>query len=469
MLHQPSSRALFANFVSGNQGRHLSLGLALAGVLSIVGAPAQADIAITGGNASFTDSRTFVPDTVEGRSVIFQGTEPTSFLIRTTQGDIPLNAIFRTSTLPQLSTAAGDTPGVGDTGSVLGTVTFRGFTSSGEPGLYSGIPTQLDFRVTSGTFSDVGDYTLYQTDPRILTETGTIVTPTTFTTSTRSTPVVIVEYKPDGQGPTETTVLNETFKPSDFSFVDDGVAYDSKNLNVSLTGGSVSVPNPPGFKADATVTQTPAQAGTDTGFSSPIIFTSSVFTNLPTTVQPGIGVNQLIPVMPQIAVNIIGIFVFDLVPSDLWFDPPTAEAFEFTMKPSAQRVGVASRVFPGFGGTRQETSTFKAITGLPKGIDKDETFTVSVKGVTLGEFKSDQTVRFSDYKAKLGDLWRDGGVESFTVSGIDGGVDPRNPRAFPIRLQFNTPTASFEMKAQGVKTAAGQGSPIARLMSSPNQ
>jgi len=38
-----------------------------------------------------------------------------------------------------------------------------------------------------------------------------------------------------------------------------------------------------------------------------------------------------------------------------------------------------------------------------------------------------------------------GGVSEFTITGLN--VDPTNPTAFPIKLDFDTNTASFDMHA----------------------
>ncbi|MDA0866904.1 MAG: hypothetical protein O2890_10890, partial [Cyanobacteria bacterium] len=47
----------------------------------------------------------------------------------------------------------------------------------------------------------------------------------------------------------------------------------------------------------------------------------------------------------------------------------------------------------------------------------------------------------------LGDRLVDGGVRKFTISEINPAVDSSNPVAFPLQLEFNTNTASFEMRA----------------------
>lgn len=462
---------------SATQSKTVHLSLGLAAILGLWPSLAQAQVQVTGGDLSFTNTEIFVPNPAcacspgSSRPAEFTGvgSTPSSFFIQTAQGNTVLNAIFRTDVNPFLSTAPGTVPGPGDvtTGSLAGNLSFRGFTASGEPAFYNNIPTDLSFQITGGTFTESRASDRYTTDPLLFTRTGVISNSSSPVIDVR--PIVLFQFPNAGAPPSDRTVLGINVD-ADFydNFEGSGKIFDS-TFDAKITGGNVQTPTLPDFSFEMPTNPKPITDGNGPGDAPPPVLGIPGFTSEPTTVLPGVGEGQTDPVMPAPGSNwiAIGIFFFPIVPSDLWFDPPAAEAFDFTMKPSPQRVGVASRVFPGFGGTREETSTFTAITGLPKGIDKDETFTVSVKGVTLGDFTSDQTVRFSDYKEKLGALWRDGGVESFTVSGIDGGVDPKNPRAFPIRLQFNTPTASFEMKAQGVQTAGAKVAPVARMMLTP--
>ncbi len=470
---------------SPQQQPRISLGLSrwgLAGVLGLFPAflpgVAQAQIPVVGGDLSFSNTEIFVPNPACGcnpgssRPAEFTGVNstPSRFFIQTAQGNTVLNAVFRTDVNPFLSTAPGTVPGAGDVtlGALAGSLSFRGFTASGEPAFYNDIPTELNFQITGGTFTELRESDRYTTDSLLFTRTGVISNPGAVVTDTR--PVVLIQFPNLGRNPSDRTINGIDVDGDLFDNFEGSGKIFSSTFDAKITGGEVLTPTLPDFSFEPPLTPVPITDANRTGETPPSILTVPIFILPVTTVLPTIGDTQTDPVMPMnpgTTLISVGIFVFDVVPSDLWFDPPAAEAFDFTMKPSPQRVGVGSRVFPGLGGTREETSTFTAITGLPKGIDKDEKFTVSVKGVTLGEFTSDQTVNFSDYREKLGALLKDGGVESFTVSGIDGAVDPRNPRAFPIRLRFNNPTASFEMKAQGVQTSSSKVAPIARLMQSP--
>lgn len=105
------------------------------------------------------------------------------------------------------------------------------------------------------------------------------------------------------------------------------------------------------------------------------------------------------------------------------FDPPTAYGFRYKMV---------------------SHSLFTEIMEFPTGFAKP--FGVLVKDVFIGEFQRGDRVPFSNYKALLGNLLIDGiGVPEFSVVGLN--VDPTNPTAFPLRLDFNTDIASFNMYA----------------------
>ncbi len=174
--------------------------------------------------------------------------------------------------------------------------------------------------------------------------------------------------------------------------------------------------------------------------------------------NPNDGSNQFRPIFPGFV--FIGIFVFNNVPSGRWVDPPSADGFEYEMTSRDVPVGVASRVFPGMTGVGQaDDAVFTRISGFPTGVDADDTFVVSVEGTVLGEFSPGDTLRFSDYAQALGDRLVDGGVRKFTISEINPSVNARNPVAFPLQLEFNTDTASFEMRALEA-TAAGDDTQI---------
>ncbi|MGB8688314.1 MAG: PEP-CTERM sorting domain-containing protein [Microcoleus sp.] len=89
-----------------------------------------------------------------------------------------------------------------------------------------------------------------------------------------------------------------------------------------------------------------------------------------------------------------------------------------------------------------EPSLFTKILGLPSGIDADELFSVLVGGKEIGKFKPNEVV---DFVALLGY-----GVSEFSVTGIDAVIDPKNPLAFPIKLESNQDKFSFKMRAEAV-------------------
>lgn len=439
--------------------------LALAGgwaiALSSSVSAQQVEVPITGGTATFNDTQIFVPNNadIDGRTIVFEGGVPDSFLIRTNlQGNNFVNAVIRGSTLPVLSTGPCCTPGVGDTGEMLGTLSFRGFSASGEPALFTNIPVSLQFQINAITLDpQTAPFVQFQTQPTTLSETGTVETDSTFEVR-RDTPVIYVQFQPEGTPAQDTDLLPATAFDTEIP----GLSY-SGDFSTDLTGGSITVPNPPGISLGSNVA-----GGTDTPtppFGTPgTIYIIDFFgsddddgdgeDDADDTLPGLIGDIQDLPILPGTVV--VGVFVFESVPSGAWVDPPMQVSqtqrtfgFDFTMTPRPVPVGIASRVFPGMVGVgRDSSATFTAITGFPDGIDADDRYTVSVDGIVLGQFGPGDTLRFSDYQSVLGDRLIDGvGVTSFQVSGIEPGVDPSDPTAFPIRLEYSTSTASFEMRS----------------------
>ncbi len=131
------------------------------------------------------------------------------------------------------------------------------------------------------------------------------------------------------------------------------------------------------------------------------------------SIKKQIGKLQQIPLLPDNLKE--GSFLFNQVPSGLWYDPPTNYGFEFEMLGD---------------------SLFTDIVDFPFGIDSDNLFTVFANGQNLGEFSPGESVNFA---ALFGS-----GVSQFIVAGIDS-FAPDDPTAFPIQLAFNTETASFRM------------------------
>jgi hypothetical protein len=133
------------------------------------------------------------------------------------------------------------------------------------------------------------------------------------------------------------------------------------------------------------------------------------------------GTTQTNPILPNFIGN--GMFSFTNVRSGLWFDPPTAYGFRYSMT---------------------DGSLFTDILNFPTGFNTP--FTVAVGDTILGNFTAGQSVNFNNYSPLLGNLLiGDAGVSEFSVLGLN--VDPTNPEVFPIQLQFNTETASFGQMA----------------------
>jgi hypothetical protein len=127
------------------------------------------------------------------------------------------------------------------------------------------------------------------------------------------------------------------------------------------------------------------------------------------------GSLQTIPILPDVIHP--GFFIFLDTRTGTWVDPPAAFGFKYTMTSS---------------------SLFTEILDFPVGFDG--LFTVSVGGTLIGMFGPGQSVTFPD-----------GGVTEFTVTGIKPPADINNPIGFPLKLAFNTPRASFTMRALNIE------------------
>jgi hypothetical protein len=100
--------------------------------------------------------------------------------------------------------------------------------------------------------------------------------------------------------------------------------------------------------------------------------------------------------------------------SGYWFDPPLVSEFQYQMT---------------------SASLFTKINAFPTGFDA--TMEVLVNGESLGVFSSGDSV---DFTSLLGH-----GVSEFTISGINPLVDSEDQLGFPLQLEFDTATASFDM------------------------
>lgn len=128
----------------------------------------------------------------------------------------------------------------------------------------------------------------------------------------------------------------------------------------------------------------------------------------------GDGLTQNNPILPDIQRP--GDFTFIRVVGSRWIDPPLAEGYAYSMLSS---------------------TLFTSILDFPTGFNAP--FTVSVDGAVIGSYGPGESVDFTGFP--------DGGVPSFTVTGISPAVDPDDPAAFPLQVDFNTAQADFRMEA----------------------
>lgn len=462
----------------------LSLGLASgsAGILAATAGWAQ-PIPVIGGGATLNDADVFIPtdgnitgtapdggpllNTSDPRAVIFNSTlDDASFSLETDQGNIPAAAIFRTSTLPTIDDGlAIDSANpaatlTGATGNLLGTLSFRAVGPGGAT--FANIPTTLDFQVdTVGTVSAAEPFTEFQAQGFVLFERGFASDAGAVGVVERETPVTLVQYQPNATPPDVTEPMDDmvlgNFVPADaYAAERAGDSFTAHNLALSFTSGRLDVP--PGFALEgadpdidvAVLTTTTiddtSRVDAISVFNQPEIIVLPAPTGDPVRPTLFVGAVQVFPVLPVFIT--VGVFTFNNVPSGVWFDPPMADGFEYEMTPRNVRVGALSRVFPGMSGVGEaDDAVFTSISGFPTGVDADDTFIVAVEGTVLGEFSPGDILQFSDYGEMLGDLLVEGGVRKFTISGIDPAVDSADPLAFPLKLDFNTSTASFEMRA----------------------
>lgn len=137
-----------------------------------------------------------------------------------------------------------------------------------------------------------------------------------------------------------------------------------------------------------------------------------------------LGTSQFHPWLPNCLKPNVNSMSFCGVTSGNWYDPPTANGFDYKM---------------------DGDSLFTSILDLPSTFENP--FTVSVGDIILGQFTNGDEINFSKYADLLGNLLIDGlGVKEFRVRTGDT-IDPTNPLALPIKLAFNTETADFSLYA----------------------
>ncbi|HEY9832677.1 MAG TPA: hypothetical protein V6D26_19150, partial [Stenomitos sp.] len=328
----------------------------LAGSLAfIAAAPAHAQqqppssgqdiVNITGGQASFIDGTVFVPGSgTSGSSSLVYGSsvKDGTLRIQTNRGDIPTPILFKEGTVPTLNITAGGTPAVGNTGSVDGNVSFRAFTSDGQPALFIGLPATLEFTLTSvdSTGSNF-DSTKYSTPPdyTLITSGGVATSGSSTSTGSAIANVLVFQVQPKGSDPTDQTILGTTIPAADFTDEVNGKSYPT-DFDVDLTGGFLTIPTPPGFSA----TGSSSSNGNSNSNSNSSSNSDTDFASSDTTFIPEFsGSNDE---------SIQNVFSTEYQPSS---GEPIAEGSDDTGSGRVYRigenyyvtVGLSSRVFPG--------------------------------------------------------------------------------------------------------------------------
>jgi hypothetical protein len=138
---------------------------------------------------------------------------------------------------------------------------------------------------------------------------------------------------------------------------------------------------------------------------------------LSATVIGGTGGSQTAPVLPDSSSD--GTWLFDDVVSGSWIDPPIAFGYTYTITSDA---------------------LFTRILGFPTGFNSP--FEVLVGETSLGFFEPGDQLSFG------------AGVTSFSLRGINPLVDPEDPNAFPLQLEFNTGFADLTMTPMMVPAPA---------------
>lgn len=123
-----------------------------------------------------------------------------------------------------------------------------------------------------------------------------------------------------------------------------------------------------------------------------------------------VGFSQQAPVPPVMSGDQ---FVYQNVPTGLWFGAAVGSAFRFSMTSGA---------------------LFTSILNFPAGFA--DPFIVSADGVVLGSFLPGQSLAFPN-----------GGVSEFIISGINPLLGQTQPNFFALDLTFNAVTASFTQQA----------------------
>jgi len=140
------------------------------------------------------------------------------------------------------------------------------------------------------------------------------------------------------------------------------------------------------------------------------------------------GLSQDNPILPPPPFDTE--FVFEDARRRRWFDPPAASSLAYEILSSGD--------------------VFTEIVDFPTGFAAP--FRVLVDGVDLGTFGPGDSVLFADFATELGSLLvtagnGETGVTAFTIADIQPLIDPTDPVAFPLQLDFNRDFIDFRMFA----------------------
>jgi hypothetical protein len=193
--------------------------------------------------------------------------------------------------------------------------------------------------------------------------------------------------------------------------VEEGVFFESRRAFAAL-GSTLGAPSP-GQNREFVTLVTQGDEFTTLSLSGEFGYQGATyFVNESYSFGPGSSPSE--PLLPDSTAP--GEFIFQNAPSGAWVDPPLVDRFEYVM---------------------DSASLFTAILDFPPGFAAE--FAVTAENTLLGEFGPGESVNFVQL---LGH-----GVESFIVSNITPLADAADPSAFPIKLEYSTPTASFRMLA----------------------
>lgn len=136
---------------------------------------------------------------------------------------------------------------------------------------------------------------------------------------------------------------------------------------------------------------------------------------------------------------------FARAPSDKWYAPGTAPAGAAPQRgPARGPGGIPGVAAQGYHYTAVDGSRFVQVADFPDGFKTP--VRLAVGDVVLGQFKPGDKLIFADYAALLGALLADGGVTTFTVTGIDPDLTLSHAPKFSLQLGFFGGAGDFAIR-----------------------